>query len=518
MYLRRLLPGIASMLLLATAPAAAAVTEAMAELAVAATVYLKVDRIFRNQVIPTGGTAFFVSPRGYLITNWHVVAPQVEIPWDDRVAEVSTTLGDIKVVLHSGLPGERTLDARVVALNRSRDLALLWAPFTPSAWLEFSSRERVAVTEPIWAVGYPFGDRMSLAKRNPEVTVVIGRVTSLRHNEKGELAAIQIDAAVNPGSSGGPVLDAKGQVVGVVQSGIRGAATSLAVAPPQLQAFFHRHRVRVVVEPDTVWSRHTPLQVRAFPMLQDLQGSPCRVTLTGSNIDPTDQEIPWHGQEYRTTVAVPPAREGSPSSHEYLLRLTCGSMGAETLFATEISLPVREGMVPRLASERDPSAIMQDRTDLANQAGSRHIRVEKPKDREDTAPKTATSALSDLAAGVKLRRESADVVYDQHAVAAAIPSLNSEAYKAIPSGALRSLAFEYDKAEEACRRTERATSSIAGWNDRYSASYREREEARRTCANKTSLWSQVRDTNLCRLDNATWIIVAPGFRHIGCNP
>lgn len=518
MILRKFVAAKVTALVLAAAPAAATVTEATVERAVAATVYLKVDRIFRNQVIPTGGTAFFVSPRGYLVTNWHVVAPQVEIPWDDRVAEVSTTVGDIKVVLHSGLPGERTLDARVVALNRARDLALLWVPFAPPAWLEISPRERVAITEPIWAVGYPFGDMMSLAKKNPEVTVVMGRVTSLRHNEKGELAAIQIDAAVNPGNSGGPVLDGDGRVVGVVQSGIRGAATSLAVAPSQLQAFVHRHRVRVVVEPDTVWSRQAPLHIRAFPMLQDLHGSPCRITLTGSNIDPTDLEIPWHGQEYRTTVTVPPAREGSSTPSEYLLRLACGTRGAASLFETEIPLPVREGMAPRLAREREPSAIMQDRTELANQAGSRHIRVERPKDGEAAGPRTATSALSDLAAGVKLRRESADVVFDQHAVAGANPSLASDAYKAIPSGALRSLAFRYDQAEAACRRTERGTSSTAGWNDRYGASHREREEARRTCDTKTSLWGQVRDTNLCRLDNGTWILVAPGFRQVGCNP
>ncbi|MCU0293617.1 MAG: hypothetical protein MUF10_16785, partial [Thermoanaerobaculaceae bacterium] len=50
--------------------------------ATAATVYIKVDRIYQNHVIPTGGSGFFVSPQGYLLTNWHVVSPQVEVEID----------------------------------------------------------------------------------------------------------------------------------------------------------------------------------------------------------------------------------------------------------------------------------------------------------------------------------------------------------------------------------------------------------------------------------------------------
>src|SRR5262249_48773361 len=66
------------------------------------------------------------------------------------------------------------------------------------------------------------GDALSVGKGNPAVTVSKGSVSSLRNDDDGELKLIQIDAAVNPGNSGGPVVDTKGRLLGGGVSRFRG--------------------------------------------------------------------------------------------------------------------------------------------------------------------------------------------------------------------------------------------------------------------------------------------------------
>ena len=86
------------------------------------------------------------------------------------------------------------------------------------------------------AFGFPFGKDLSLSNDEyPNVTVSTGHITSLR-KIKGELAAIQVDAQLNPGNSGGPVLNDRGKVVGIVVAGIDGTGIDFAIAyqPPRL--------------------------------------------------------------------------------------------------------------------------------------------------------------------------------------------------------------------------------------------------------------------------------------------
>lgn len=95
-----------------------------------------------------------------------------------------------------------------------------------------SERATLGVTDPIWVVGFPFGDLLALNKRNPEVTVTGGHVTSIRHDEKGAAEAVQIDAAVNPGNSGGSLLDSAGDVVGVIWVGVYGGDATVHFSQP----------------------------------------------------------------------------------------------------------------------------------------------------------------------------------------------------------------------------------------------------------------------------------------------
>ncbi len=137
----------------------------------------------------SSGSGFIIREDGYLVTNAHVVGDAERI----------------QVRLSDG----RRFDARLVGLDERVDLALLKIDATgvPVAQLGDSNRTRVG--EFVLALGHPFG---------LEQTVSFGIVS--RKGAPIQVAApgfefIQTDAAVNPGNSGGPLVNMAGEVVGV---------------------------------------------------------------------------------------------------------------------------------------------------------------------------------------------------------------------------------------------------------------------------------------------------------------
>ncbi|HEY7038435.1 MAG TPA: trypsin-like peptidase domain-containing protein [Methylomirabilota bacterium] len=137
----------------------------------------------------SSGSGFMIREDGYLVTNAHVVA-------DAERIQVRLTDG-------------RRFDAKLVGLDERVDLALLKIDATglPVAALGDSNRTRVG--EFVLALGHPFG---------LEQTVSFGIVS--RKGSPIQVAApgfefIQTDAAVNPGNSGGPLVNMAGEVVGI---------------------------------------------------------------------------------------------------------------------------------------------------------------------------------------------------------------------------------------------------------------------------------------------------------------
>jgi putative serine protease PepD len=142
------------------------------------------------------GSGFVLTAQGYVLTNDHVLA---EVP----DTSVSVTLAD-----------QTVLPAKVVGRDPESDLAVLKVDRTDLTPVEFGDSDQVRVGDDVLAIGTP----LALSG-----TVTRGIVSALdrpiaTQDTDGQAryyAAIQTDAAVNRGNSGGPLFDAQGRVIGV---------------------------------------------------------------------------------------------------------------------------------------------------------------------------------------------------------------------------------------------------------------------------------------------------------------
>jgi S1-C subfamily serine protease len=138
------------------------------------------------------GTGFAISAAGHVVTNAHVVRGCV---------------GDIE----GNLGGEAPVKLRLVSSDPVNDLALLQAP-NPFKEIATIRDRPVHSGDSVVAIGYPFHGMLT-----SDFTVTTGIVSSLG-GLRNDTRFLQISAAVQPGNSGGPLLDTDGQIVGVVTS------------------------------------------------------------------------------------------------------------------------------------------------------------------------------------------------------------------------------------------------------------------------------------------------------------
>jgi S1-C subfamily serine protease len=148
------------------------------------------------------GSGFFISDDGYLLTNHHVIESEVE-PGPSVSSRLSIRL--------PGSKGER-LPAKVIGWDRNLDLALLKTEYKPDYVFSLGTGLDPIPGQRVQALGSPGG---------LEATLTEGIVSAAQRPLLTIGEVLQIDVAVNPGNSGGPLLDSKGRVVGVVFAGIR---------------------------------------------------------------------------------------------------------------------------------------------------------------------------------------------------------------------------------------------------------------------------------------------------------
>jgi S1-C subfamily serine protease len=171
------------------------------ELSVEDVVKLADPSIVRIQTTIGVGTGFIVSTDGYLVTNNHVVAGRNGQP----EATVQVTLSDGTNMTGKVVGADARSDIAIVKLDRSE----------PFSALKLGKLDDVAVGEDVVAIGYALDLK---AGEGASYSVTRGIVSAKNRGiSEGSVAsgAIQTDAAINHGNSGGPLLNLQGEVIGV---------------------------------------------------------------------------------------------------------------------------------------------------------------------------------------------------------------------------------------------------------------------------------------------------------------
>lgn len=180
-----------------------------------------------NQYV-SQGTGVIIDSRGYVVTNAHVI---------DAVSVI-----DIFVTTHNG--GTRQYAAKCIVKDQTNDLALLKIvdyAYTPLPPVPFGILQGIKdVGSSVFAMGYP-----KMSQLGAEIKVTDGIISS-RTGYQGDVTTYQISAAIQPGSSGGPLFDSNGNLTGITSSGVQALQNvGYAIKTPYL-------RTLVEVAPESV--------------------------------------------------------------------------------------------------------------------------------------------------------------------------------------------------------------------------------------------------------------------------
>ena len=153
---------------------------------------------YANRVI---GSGFFIDSRGYLITNYHVIASEVDPKYE----------GYSRLYIKNPDNTDFRIPARVIGWDPVLDLALLKVEITPPVVFQLGTSEDLKIGNRIYAIGSPAG---------LEQTLTSGIVSAQKRRLLSLGDILQIDAPINHGNSGGPIIDEEGRVQAVVFAGI----------------------------------------------------------------------------------------------------------------------------------------------------------------------------------------------------------------------------------------------------------------------------------------------------------
>lgn len=146
------------------------------------------DRAATPAIEHAYGTAFFITNNGYMLTNHHVV---------EGADKITVTLND-----------RTELDATLVGSDERSDVAVLKVEGNNFPALPTGDSNNIKVGEPVLAIGSPFGFDYS-------ASAGIVSAKSRSFSRETSVPFIQTDVALNPGNSGGPLFNRRGEVVGI---------------------------------------------------------------------------------------------------------------------------------------------------------------------------------------------------------------------------------------------------------------------------------------------------------------
>ena len=142
------------------------------------------------------GTGFFIRSNGYIATNYHVIENKT----------------NLSVTLYTG----EVLEAKLIDYSAPDDLAVLKVQGDGFSTVTIGNSDLLRVGEPVFAIGNPSGADGSWSITQGIISALEREVSVTDAETIKEMTMIQTDAAVNPGNSGGPLCNARGEVIGIV--------------------------------------------------------------------------------------------------------------------------------------------------------------------------------------------------------------------------------------------------------------------------------------------------------------
>jgi S1-C subfamily serine protease len=224
---------------------------------------VSISSMFRGAQEPSNGAGFVYNSDGYIVTASHVVMDYKNGGIAAQTIYVSFASGD-------------ELMAKLVGVDQRADVAVLKVEGGDVALkpVPMGDSDATQVGDPVAVIGSPYGNDRSLTTG---IVSAVHRSVPLRlHENSGEQLsdAIQTDAAVNPGNSGGPLLDAEGKVIGIMQqiTSTTGADVGIAFAVPA--ALIDHSAQQLIAHGAVKYARIGVLTATVTPQLADEQGLP----------------------------------------------------------------------------------------------------------------------------------------------------------------------------------------------------------------------------------------------------
>jgi S1-C subfamily serine protease len=263
-----------------------------------------------------------VDEEGYIVTNHHVLGDADEI--------------------HVQLPDGRTRDAERIGSDPKNDLAVIKIEaegLIPAPW---GNSDKLEVGEMVWALGNPFGLDNSLT-----FGIVSAKDRRVRNTESPYQEYLQTDAAVNPGNSGGPLVNMIGEIIGINTAIIGPTYQGISFAIPSNLAKQVYQQIREsgdvangylgVVPAPLTEELAQQLRIKQRPgavVIGVLRGSPAEK----AGLEPRDLIIEWNGE----------AIDDPQELIHYVMRTAPGTKGKLKLLrdGEEIDLEVTVGRQP----------------------------------------------------------------------------------------------------------------------------------------------------------------------------
>lgn len=192
-----------------------------------AVVVIVVGSVKNDNFDPEGmGSGAIIDPRGYVLTNWHVIK------------DYSGAVVFLKPTNSSDIHSAPVCVARVIYQDPAVDLALLRMADPPSTLhsLPVGDIAQVQIAEDVHIIGHPHGNLWSYS--TGVVSQIRDRYSWSYEDGSRHLAKVlQLQTAINPGNSGGPVIDDAGNIVGLVAMYEEGQNLDYAIAADVIKRF-----------------------------------------------------------------------------------------------------------------------------------------------------------------------------------------------------------------------------------------------------------------------------------------